>query len=309
MRSAVVLGGSGFIGSACVAALRAAGWDARPEPAPRLKTSARSVPQVRVDLAGRQVAIAALAEVLSSSDVVVNAGGMPATTAADSDELFGANALLPGVVAHAMRRSGVPRFIHLSSISVQGRMDPLDETMEHRVSSPYSTSRSLGEWAIQRCSHAVILRLPSVHGPSRSGTRRLYRIANSPLNSTAGHGDRPTPLALLENVGAAVEFLAGYNGELPKVVLQPTEGITTGRLLELLGGREPRHIPVALAQTVTALLRVAGRRSASIQTLGRGIELLWLGQAQKQSWLTGTGFVSPVGAEGWVDVRREIRSR
>lgn len=304
-----MLGGSGFIGSACVAALTSVGWNAWAEPAPRLETSARSLAELKHDIMRRHAEVDQLAAVLRMTDVVVNAGGMPATTADDSDHLFGANALLPGVVDLAARQAGVRRFIHLSSISVQGRLNPLDETMLHSVSSPYSSSRSLGERIIEELdSHrAVILRLPSVHGPSRTGTRRLFRIANSPFSSTAGRGDRPTPLALRQNVGAAVEFLAAYAGDVPRVVLQPTEEITTGGLLELLGGRRPWHVPVSLARPVTTLLLLAGRRSAAIQTLGRGIELLWLGQNQKPSWLTEAGFVPPVGAAGWADLGQAIR--
>ncbi|MGH3774018.1 MAG: NAD-dependent epimerase/dehydratase family protein [Pseudonocardiaceae bacterium] len=308
MKSAIVLGGSGFIGSACVAALRGAGWYARAEPAPRLTTRARSPRELTSELPHHKATIDRLAEVLDSTDVVINAGGMPANNASDSDDLFGANSLLPGVVAFAARQAGVRRFIHLSSISVQGRMDPLDETMRHHVHSPYSSSRSLGEQIIEgpEHDHTVILRLLSVHGVARAGTWRLNRIAHSPFSSTAGRGDRPTPLALIENVGAAVEFLAAYEGNVPKVVLQPTEGITTGDVLELLGDRKPRHVPVRLAKPLTTLLLLAGRRSRRAHTLGRGIELLWLGQGQKRSWLTEAGFVSPVGAEGWAAMGRAL---
>ncbi|MGH3430624.1 MAG: NAD-dependent epimerase/dehydratase family protein [Pseudonocardiaceae bacterium] len=311
MESATVLGGSGFIGSACVAALQGAGWNACAEPAPRLATSARSLSELTSELPRHQAVIDRLAEVLDSTDMVINAGGMPANNAEDSDDLFGANSLLPGVISVAARQAGVRRFIHLSSISVQGRMQPLDETMQHCVDSPYPKSRSLGERIIEGPAHdhAVILRLPSVHGANRPGTWRLNRIAHSPFSSTAGCGDRATPLALIENVGAAVEFLAAFKGHVPKVVLQPTDGITTGRILELLGDRKPRHIPVSFAKPVTTLLLLAGRLFPRVHTLGRGIELLWLGQDQQPSWLTEAGFVSPVGAEGWAAMGRALNSR
>ncbi len=311
MKSAIVLGASGFIGSACVAALDGAGWVARAEPAPRLATGARSLRELTSELPRHQATIDRLAEVLTSTDVVINAGGMPVYHADDSDELFGANSLLPGVASAAARQAGVRRFIHLSSISVQGRMDPLDETMRHHVCSPYSNSRSLGEHIVTGPDddHAVILRLPSVHGMARAGTCKLHRIARSPFSSTAGRGDRPTPLALIQNVGAAVEFLAAYEGDVPKVVLQPTEGLTTGRVLELLGDRKPRHIPINLAKPVTNLLLWGGRRFYRAHTLGRGLELMWLGQVQKPSWLTEAGFVSPVGEEGWTAIGRATTSR
>lgn len=311
MESAIVLGGSGFVGSACVAALQEAGWKVRTEPAPRLMTSARLLPELASELPRHKATIDRLAQLLDSADVVINAGGMPVSNAGNSDDLFGANSLLPGVVSIAARQIGVHRFIHLSSISVQGRMDPLDETMQHRPHSPYSNSRSLGERIIEGPDHdhAVILRLPSVQGVGRSRTKKLNRIARSPFSSTAGRGDRPTPLALIENVGAAVEFLAAYEGDVPKVVLQPTEGITTGHFLELLGDRKPHHVPVNLAKPVTTLLLLAGRRSHRAHTLGRYLELMWFGQGQKRSWLTEAGFVPPVGAEGWAALGRALNSR
>jgi len=309
MKTAVVLGGSGFIGSACVAALQKTGCSTRAEPAPRLTTSARSLLELTSELSRHQATIDQLATILDSTDVLINAGGVPAYNASASNALFGANSLLPGVISVAARQAGVRRFIHLSSISVQGRMDPLDETMRHRAHSPYPYSRSLGEDIINGPDHndAVILRLPTVHSLASSSTWKLNRIAHSPFSSTAGRGDRPTPLALVQNVAAAVEFLASYEGDVPKVVLQPTE-ITTGRLLELLGDRKPRRVPVSLAKPVTTLLLLAGRRSYRAHTLGRGLELMWLGQGQKRSWLTEAGFVPPVGAEGWIAMGHVLSS-
>lgn len=311
MRSAVVLGGSGFVGSKCVIALQAAGWNARSESTPRLTTSVRAPGELTKELARHTATIDSLSDVLGSADVVINSGGIAVSNAPDSDDLFGANAILPGVISLAARQSGVRRFIHLSSILVQDRMDPLDETMRHCVKSPYSASRSLGERILAGPDHdhAVILRLPSVHAPGRSATRKLSWVARSPLSSTAGRGDRPTPLVLLENVAGAVEFLAAYEGKVPKVVLPPAEGITTGRVLELLGGRMPRHIPVSFAKPVTSLLLLAGRLSPHAYTLGRRLEIMWFGQGQGRNWMTEAGYVAPVGAEGWEAIGRALRSR
>ncbi len=106
-----------------------------------------------------------------------------------------------------------------------------------------------------------------------------------------GPGDRPRPVATAANVGAAVAFLAGHDGPVPRVVLQPGEGFTTGRLLHLLGDRRPVRIPMPVARTITAALLFAGRRVRRVNEVGRGLELMWLGQGQTASWLTGAGFV------------------
>lgn len=306
MSTAVVLGGSGFVGARCLQELRAAGWEARSEPSPRLATAARRPDELRATLAGEAEVVDALAEALDDADVVVNSGGMAISNAPASDELFGANALLPAVVSLAAGRAGARRVIHLSSISVQGRMDPLDESMRHNPNSPYSASRALGEQLLQgpEHRHTVIFRLPGVHAAERSVTRKLNWIARSPLSCTAGPPPRPTPLMLLDNVAAALVFLAEYAGEVPLVVLPPADGVTTDGILELLGGRKPRHIPVRVAAPVVSLLMLTGRRSPGVYALGRRLELLWFGQGQVPGWLTEVGFRPPVGPEGWAAIGR-----
>jgi nucleoside-diphosphate-sugar epimerase len=310
MKSAVVLGGSGFVGERCVAELHAAGWSARTVSSPRLSTRARRADELADEIAAQADTVAGLADKFVDVDLVVNSGGIAVSNAPESDELFGANAILPGVTSLAAGQAGVRRLIHLSSISVQGRMDPLDETMRHHPNSPYSASRALGELAVvgPEHQHTVILRLPGVHDAGRQVTRTLNRVARSPLSSTAGRGDRPTPLVLLDNVSAAVAFLAAFDGPIPKVVLPPAEDITTDRLLQLLSGRQPRHIPVWIAKSVTSSLLSGGKLSPSAYALGRRLELMWLGQRQSGTWMADAGFRAPVGVEGWSMIGQTLRS-
>lgn len=296
MRRAIVLGGSGFVGAACVAALRDAGWEVRAEPAPRLETAARTAAALAADTARDHTTITSLVESMDGVDVVVNAAGMPAATAGESDGLFGANALLPALVAAAVRQTAVRRVVYLSSVSVQeGRNGLLDESMQHRTCSPYARSRALGETAAAATSdgRTVILRLPAVLKANSPGQRALSRIARSPLSSTAGPVDRPRPMARLTSVGAAVAFLADYDGVTPSVVLQPAEGFTTRSVLQMFGNRKPVRIPVLAAKAVVGSMRLAGRRAPRLHQVCRGLELMWLGQDQVDGWLRGAGFVPP----------------
>lgn len=325
---AIVLGGSGAVGSVCAAALRTAGWDVQVRSAPRLATAART-PEALAAAAGHHCAtVDRLVAEFVAADVVVNAAGLPTITAPASDALFGANALLPGLVGAAAARAGVRRVIHIGSVAVQGRRDPLDESTAYDLRSPYARARALGEGLLDRLGNGgaplgptahpgpvsttglgeggtdesgggpgvgnepgnhrrtVVLRLPSVLGSGTSGQRATARIARSPLCSVAA--DRPRPLATAENVGAAVAFLAAHAGPVPPIVLQPDEGHTTRSVLDLLGGRRPRRVPVPLARAVTAALR--STRVRRLDELSRGLELLWLGQSQAPSWLTAAGF-------------------
>lgn len=312
MKSAVVIGASGFIGSECIRALTGAGWTPRPQPAPRLRTSGRSLDVLESEAQGQTEMIDRLACSFADCDVVVNAAGLATPAARDSGELFGANALLPAVVAIAAAQCDVRRYVHISSVAVQGTMNPLDESELHRPFSPYSASKALGERLVNRLGDqgAVILRPTSVHGSGRQVTRSLVRLASSPLSSTAGRGDQPTPQVLVQNVGAAVAFLASWNGvaPMPRILLQPTEGLTSAEFLVRLGGRDPLHIPLRLARVATCIL------SRTTQLIGRGesvtrrLEMLWFGQGQVPGWLRDVGFSPPFGPETWESMVREVRA-
>ncbi len=254
-----------------------------------------------------------LANHLETCDAVVNAAGLATPAAKDSCGLFGANALLPGIVAIAASHARVRRYVHISSSAVQGSINPLDESDVQRPFSPYSASKALGERLVHRLGDetAVILRPTSVHGSNRGVTRSLVRLARSPLSSTAGPGDKPTPQVLVQNVGAAVAFLVSWKGitAMPRIVLQSAEGLTTGEFLARLGGREPFHIPTWLAGTITDTLSRSARLVGRGESVARRLEMLWLGQDQVPGWMRAAGFSPPFGPAAWELVVREVPAK
>ncbi|WP_380165934.1 NAD-dependent epimerase/dehydratase family protein [Jannaschia sp. R86511] len=280
----VVLGGSGFVGSAVVRAATAAGAQVTALPAPRLQAPVDADAAALLRLADPWVP--ALAEQLAGAEVVVNAAGLARPGAEASPELSGADALLPVVVVLAADAAGADRVVHLSSAAVQGDRAVLDASDDLDPRTPYARAKALGEQAVAllrpdtRC-RVVVARATSVQGEGRATTASLRRLARSPLASVAGRGDDPVPVTSPEGLGAWVWGLA-TEADPPPVSLQPGEGWTTASLLRELGGREPLHLPVrparALVRAGYAASRLLGGRGRAAV---RRVELVWFGQRQR----------------------------
>ncbi|WP_418303095.1 NAD-dependent epimerase/dehydratase family protein [Nocardioides dokdonensis] len=297
----MLVGGSGFVGSAVAVALGDA-CEVRLVPAPRLSTTARdesSLARAAREFPKPPMLVAAL----SDADVLVNAAGNPDASSQDEDCLFGANALLPAILIRAALDAGVSRFVHVSSAVVQNDRPMLDSTEELREFSPYSSSKIMGEVLVRNLAEgieAVRYRPPSVHAPSRRVTRMIRRIAGSFASTVASPGTQHTPQALLPNVASAIAYLATVKGPIPSAVHHPSEGVTVTSLMQdLSGGRKPVRIPRWLAVVTVRTARAVGRLHRPTAANARRLELLWLGQEQADSWLTESGWRPPVGRHGW----------
>ena len=304
-RTVVVIGASGFVGSAVVRALEARGTTVTALHAPRLRPihPDRAAEGLR-SLTGE---IAAFARDLEGADAVVNAAGIADSTSADGASLTAANALLPGYIGAACAIAEVPRFVQVSSAAVQGRAPVLDSSPVVAPLSPYARSKALGESLARGASQGtVVYRPPGVHGASRRVSQAIARLARSPLSCVARPGTSPTPQALLPNVADAIAFLATTEIQPPSTVAHPSEGLTTVSLLHLLGGRVPREIPRPLAKGVVALLTAAGRAVPYLGANARRLEVLWLGQPQADSWLSSAGWAPPLGQDAWQALGREL---
>lgn len=305
-----LVGASGFVGSAVSDRLERAGHWVVPIAAPRLRTSLREVEDL-IAFASSTQDVPHMAAQLHDLDAVVNAAGDPDASSSDVDALFGANALLPRIIAEAAALSSVPRMVHVSSAVVQNDRPVLDESEDLFPFSPYSASKVGGEEVLRTrpvpSTSVTRFRPPSVHAPSRRVTRRVAKIASSPLASVAAPGTQPSPQALLANVADAIAYLATCPQTPPAVVVHPWEGLTAEDVMLVLGGgRRPVKIPPVAARTLVAAARFAGRAIAPAASNARRVELLWLGQRQAASWLTTQGWTPPEGMEAWRELGRTV---
>jgi len=300
----VVFGATGFVGRATVDELRNRGAEVKALRTPRLPPSPAS--QVREVLASHDTLVAEIAQELAGADAVVNAAGNPDASLRDEASLMAANALLPAVLAKAVRSAGVPRFVHVSSAVVQGAAPRLDQSSHTAAFSAYSRSKVLGELLAQELAApaTVVYRPPSVHAPDRRVSQMTARIARSYISSVARPGSSPSPQTLLQNVADAIAFLATTEGQPPAIVAHPSEGLTTASVLTLLGGRQPLEIPRTLAQALVTMLTAGGKAIPRIAANARRVEMLWFGQSQAASWLTEAGWSPPAGREAWRELGR-----
>jgi nucleoside-diphosphate-sugar epimerase len=303
MAHVALLGAHGFLGSAISLRLRETEVDHIRVPSPRLVTPARDWETLLASAPRHDRLVGRLSSQLTGCRTVINAAGIASPTERASNELYGANSLLPLIVAQACDLAGTQRLVHISSAAVQGRRTMLDQAEHATPLSPYAASKALGEravLAVDRAVQVVVYRPTSVHGFDRSMTRTFSRLARSPLSSVAGAGTEPTPQVLVENVADAICFVATQASRPPPVVLHPWEGWTTSSILELFGrGRQPHRLPRVLARGLIGAGRIAGRTTPRVSVNVRRVELLWMGQRQVTGWLPGQGWAPPVGLEGW----------
>ncbi|GAA1127572.1 NAD-dependent epimerase/dehydratase family protein [Arthrobacter flavus] len=287
----LILGATGFVGSAILHAVEAAGLDVTGAPAPRLSSEATTVAELATEGANHP-ALEGLTAALAGVSVVVNAAGLAAPRSGDTPELRGANALLPTILAQACAAAGVDRLIHLSSAAVQGQRDQLDESLDLAPFSAYSRSKALGEQALQAAASTtrlVIVRATSVQGANRPTTTALARLAASPLASVAAPGTAPTPVTSVESLADFVVLVGTFEGPVPLVVLQPSEGMSVRSVLEAAGGTPivlPRRLCLALLRVGYAISTLAGER---LHGSLRRVELMWFGQGQEPGWAAAQG--------------------
>jgi UDP-N-acetylmuramyl pentapeptide phosphotransferase/UDP-N-acetylglucosamine-1-phosphate transferase/dTDP-4-dehydrorhamnose reductase len=311
-----VVGASGFIGGALVKELTQTGCDVRLVSAPRFDLASSSIPVDVISAAHEQRdALSLLASEFAGVDVVVNAAGLASPDADSEGPLFGANALLPLVVALAADQAGATRYLHLSSAAVQGRKQLLDETLDLAPFSPYSRSKALGEQALCEfiagdAPHVgpeiAIIRATSVQGSGRKTTESLARIARSRLSSVARPGTQPTVVSSLRGLVEFVLKVGMFQSSVPTIVLQPWERLSARDVLEIAGGRPPLLLPRFICRFIIVTCFALGGALVPFKGVARRLELMWFGQAQDAAWARSVGLEVDSHVRDVFDFQREV---
>lgn len=300
----VVVGATGFVGSAVNEVLADQGHEVVPVRAPRIAAEGASW-----NINSLTSAVSELSARLLGADAVVNCSGNPDASEQNEAELVAANAVSPSVVARAAREADVSRLVHVSSAVVQGRRPVLDQSDATEEFSSYARSKAEGERRVRKeFPAATVYRPPSVHAATRRVTSLTAKIARSPLATVAAPGDQHSPQALIGNVASAIAFLATTNKTPPPVVIHPWEGLTSRDVMELLGGKRPTVLPRGLARAVSWGLEFVGRKIPPVAANARRVEMLWFGQDQGDSWLTSVGWEPPHGHDVWRELGEAIRT-
>jgi nucleoside-diphosphate-sugar epimerase len=247
---------------------------------------------------------------LQGSSVVVNAAGSAAPTSGPTMELWGANAVLPSVIALAAAAAGCELLVHVSSAAVQGSQPCLDEQPFVSGHSPYAIAKGGGEVGLGALGALAtfVYRPPSVLGADRPITTRLAAALRSPWLPLPAGRDPHLPVALVDNVGAAIGFLT--DAPLPdslRIIAHPWEHQTVRSLAAAFGRTAPfRSVPSSVAKVAELGLRAGMRAGGGLAGRLRRIELLWCGQDQRSS-LPGMGFECPEGISSYTRLGAEVR--
>lgn len=314
-RTIAVAGSTGFIGGAVVSEAHRRGFDVVAIRSPRLDAAADVSPTeaLRAWIADQQSAYDELIAALHGSDVLVNAAGRSAPTSRGVGDLYGANSALPGLLATAAAEAGVRRLVHISSAAAQGRRNPLDETPATAPMTPYGDSKARGEAVlldrrVQVPPEVVVYRPTSVMGAARAVTRQLVRLSSLPVIPSCARGEVPLPVALIENVAAGIVHVCEAPSN-PEIVLHPWEGMTVRSLWACFGGGRILNTPLPLARLGIGLLSAGGRLVPAASAVGRRLELIALGQAQRAQALADLGFTPPAGRDAYARLADEVRAR
>lgn len=120
--------------------------------------------------------------------------------------------------------------------------------------------------------------------------------------NTAGTS-RLLDAALERGVGLStfVSLVSRFSSDVPTIVLQPWEGLTTADALRIAGGRDPRRIPSALGRAVIAIGYVMGSFITKVRVSTYQREIVLFGQTQDAAW------AASVGVSGANDVSDVLR--
>jgi nucleoside-diphosphate-sugar epimerase len=248
-------GATGFVGSAFVELALAAGHQlvalARsPQPA------REGIEWVAGDLADRQ----ALAELVREVDAVVHIAGV--VNAPDPEGFVTGNVVGTLNLVEAARNEGVPRFVHVSSLSAR----------EPGLSA-YGASKRQGETVVRASLlDWTVVRPPAIYGPRDKEMFELFRAARWGLVPVPGEG-RASVIHVDDLARLLLALLPGGEA-VSGQVFEPDDGRP--------GGWDNRELALAIGWAVGRRPKVLGLSPAALQRAA-GIDGFLRGKGAKMT--------------------------
>lgn len=200
-------------------------------------------------------------------DVAINCAGIVRGSPA---QLMRVNAAMPIAAARAAQRSGVRRFVHVSSFSVYGHARAIDARTVEAPESAYGRSKAAGDAALRDLAgdglDVVMLRLPAIIGPGCGGkTALLLDIwARTGIMAIPRDDVRRSMIgAKLTAQCLAALVRSGDTGVMHAADPLPFGYVSAARALEAATGQ--RFGTLAIPRSMTRLIaRVAPAAAASL---------------------------------------------
>ena len=258
MNNILILGGSGFVGSALCEALARRG-DARITVPTRRSAQAKhlltlpAVDIVQADVHDDRE----LARLVAGRDAVVN---LIAILHGDAAAFERVHAALPRRIAQACAAAGVPRIVHVSALGADAQAPSL-----------YLRSKAAGEAALRESGLAATILRPSIiFGPGDSFLNLFAKLqAMLPI----------VPLA-----GANARFQPVWVGDVAEAIIRSLDRPdVAGQTLECAG---------PTVYTLAELVRLAGRWSGHERPVFALPDALGRVQARLMEWLPGEPLMS-----------------
>ncbi|MCK8516812.1 NAD-dependent epimerase/dehydratase family protein [Methylonatrum kenyense] len=190
---AIVTGATGFTGSALCRRLVADGWEvtAFVRESPRVAPlRALGIDCVEVDITD----VDSVRNAMTPVDCVFHIAALFRTEDVDRKQFKRVNVDAVEYVAGAAWETGVGRFVHCSTVGVQGQIDdpPADETYRPRPNDHYQSTKWQGEQVARRYIEnglpGVVVRPAGIYGPGDMRFLKLFKAIEHNIFVMIGNG-------------------------------------------------------------------------------------------------------------------------